>query len=1253
MALNASPRKVVPLSTGDDWDSSSGPSLTRSVFFCGVVVETYGSSKTPDDVQDFLEYLGENMSGEMDTAISPRSSPASRGRSDSASPTTRPVVRKRALTNTSALHDVIAELVATEKSYVGRLQALKDQYADPLRTFAKSKDTLIIPPYHAKTLFGNIDQLLPVNKAFLADLQDMVANGHETGIGVGDVALKHFRDLHGFEQYKQYYSKREEAQNIFETEMKRHRSQFAQYIDRIKYTSATDVRNRIGLRELLMDPVQRIPRYTLLFRNMIKFMAPGDPQRAKLEEADAIASKIALAETDEQTKRAAILHSLSMSIDSFPAGLVSSGRRFIDCIDVEEASSLSHGRGWSEDNISGGKDTLHCTLILFDDKLMIVKRPDGEKGGRALAGIDDVDKVAKGLFYKKKSGLVFKGVVPVSDVVATDVGGSDLHMFFEEIPQDWPERWAGRPFRAFTAVDPSRPPNLNPGHTESAKLRFLENLWETQARCRTRRGQSMAMRGEEFEVEAKGEKVTRARAYYNVYHRAGFLMEEKKTKIVLHVDVRGTADPIPFGADGGSPLVVIRLQPIEGELCRYSVFAREPEQDDGEDIVQSARVPYRIVQTIHQYGLFKFRTGANSIPGTPTATQRSRVAIFGLDAISRGLFNVRPGTKTSEIFGAGHRRGKSATGNANGTVLSRTSTTTITASTGESSMTKSHCSNFTATTAPTSVSSGEDDACMPDKPTRRSRKLTKGGKSRDGDHDRPSSLLSRSLSRSRSRSSERQSDEPVEYSDPEEDIESFTCQQKPRGDSEWNLQARLELARQNTSQNQSTAQLDGFDAPVEDSIYEQDPPPPFRLLSRASRDMQSARSTTPTLRPESPISIHTPHSQSAMTPERRPGGPRSASLLEPSPLSSTLELPEGEGDLTVFEDMVVNTPQALATPARSSGRTSPLPRSRRMPFDPLINLAIPGPSKPAVEESPKSPRTEPLLIKKKTSVLAPSIKTSPPGIPRLAASIVSTSTTPQAEPVPSVSPPRTRTIRRGPRYEDTERLSHLAKTTKEDLESSHRAVKKLKVEVTKRPAPSRLPYFSGNPEAEKQRKERMEEVRKSIALRNVADGFARNRARSLVDAAGPPPRQPEKSSPSGDVPDPVDVLLSDLEKYLELAMTKQDDFCEQFGKLKLNIDEDATELERTRLERHASRRKNEVLQVLFEDTLREKDVMYEQFNDELDLLSNSLAPAAAAMGYPELEDTIREIIEERKRMDRENSYVGMLPELSADTSSKN
>jgi hypothetical protein len=160
---------------------------------------------------------------------------------------------------------------------------------------------------------------------------------------------------------------------------------------------------------------------------MIKQMAPNDPQRAKLVEADELASKIALAEPDEETKRAAIFYCLSATIDGFPPDLFSNSRRFIDCIDVEDILSDAPTSSTASVN-SSSAGSLHCTLFLFDDKLLIVKRPgNGEKGGRALAGLDELDKLAKTggrPSGKKKSGMTCKGVVDVTEVVATDVGGA-------------------------------------------------------------------------------------------------------------------------------------------------------------------------------------------------------------------------------------------------------------------------------------------------------------------------------------------------------------------------------------------------------------------------------------------------------------------------------------------------------------------------------------------------------------------------------------------------------------------------------------------------------------------------------------------------------------------------------------------------------------------------------------------------------------------------------------------------------------
>ena len=94
-----------------------------------------------------------------------------------------------------SLADVVHELVKTERTYVQKLRVLKQSYADPLRSFARNKDTAIIPAYQANTLFGNIDSLIPANEAFLADLERMLApGGHRSMGGIGDVTRKHVRD---------------------------------------------------------------------------------------------------------------------------------------------------------------------------------------------------------------------------------------------------------------------------------------------------------------------------------------------------------------------------------------------------------------------------------------------------------------------------------------------------------------------------------------------------------------------------------------------------------------------------------------------------------------------------------------------------------------------------------------------------------------------------------------------------------------------------------------------------------------------------------------------------------------------------------------------------------------------------------------------------------------------------------------------------------------------------------------------------
>lgn len=154
-------------------------------------------------------------------------------------------------------------------------------------------------------------------------------------------------------------------------------------------------------------------------------MHPNDPQLAKLLEADEIASKIALAEMDVSTVRASVLSSLSTTIDGFPPNIYSNGRQFIDCIDVEDLCT----DGLTPGTLSSANppDPLPCSLFLFDDKIAIVKRPS-DKGAKGLAGLNQLDRMVLTPSTRsntsKKTGLSYKGIFGITQVVATDVGNA-------------------------------------------------------------------------------------------------------------------------------------------------------------------------------------------------------------------------------------------------------------------------------------------------------------------------------------------------------------------------------------------------------------------------------------------------------------------------------------------------------------------------------------------------------------------------------------------------------------------------------------------------------------------------------------------------------------------------------------------------------------------------------------------------------------------------------------------------------------
>ncbi|EJF62298.1 hypothetical protein DICSQDRAFT_104681 [Dichomitus squalens LYAD-421 SS1] len=1253
MAFPQTPRKV-PLAVEDEHvprpkPRSIGSSVTKRVFFCGVVVEgTEGGRELPQDVQDLIASLGESV----DMVPEPTQTSPTQANEDAQAAT-----RRRAMTNTSAFADLVKELIATERNYVKKIRILKTDYADPLRSYSKDKHTAIIGPYEAKTLFGNIDQLLPVNEAFLADLEKMDRDGNGSP-GVGDVALKHFKKLKGFEKYGQYFAKHEEVQRLLEQEQKKN-SRFAEFIERVKYSTAFDSKNKFGLNQLIAEPWQRIPRYTLLFNTMLKHMAMNHPQRAPLVAAIQAATVIAKAETDAETKRMAIMHCLSMTIEDFPVSLISNSRQFVDCIDVQDVIAPDpHAPVSSSGPASAG--TLHCTLFLFDDKVMIVKRP-AEKSGRTLAGLDPphLDKVIKGGTLPssmRKGGLLCKGVVDITDVNATDVGGADFHIFLENALLEQSERWGGRQFRSLSVVFPPAAVYLDPLRTEREKQRFLDNMWNAQARFRTRMERSIVLKGEEREVENRGGYITNALTYFNLYTRMNFLQEPKKTKIVMHIDQEGVADPIPFG-DVDGPYVVVRVQPMAGELARYSVTSTYEEEVE-EDIMQTSRIPERIVQTIHQYGLFKFKTNTTSSrPTTPTAT-RSRAAIFGLDVISRNLFGSRAAaTSMSDFFGgsmSSHRRSR--------TTDSRNSTLTGTASTAGSSMTR--FSRSSTTTAATSVMDDEPaQSASMSKGSRssRSRSLSKGAKK----------LVKRAKSPFMSEREDTDEDSPGPsyhgrsrsyHEDSFKRSKSLPRTDGPRmvgvpvDDSERDLAMRLELARRN-SKNQHGHEYDvAIEEPSEETIYE-DEAPAHRPLSTTSRiprtlpeppseyDYESQRSSTPsTFRAHSPApsTIMDPYSRPLSrnsSNQSRPMGPRSPSPL-PSPRGGPIQLPtlETDGEMTLVNAGFPTTPTHRVYPR------TPIPRSKRQPFEPtgVLNTETTPKANAEANGDPSKPPSiiEPLSIKKRSSVhtncsvTTLSVGSGSPGSAKKTQLTLTRRPSPIGKSAFANASTRRvsgqRTTKALHVEDDVDpdqlevKLKRGAEALKADIETSHRAVKRIRLETQKavsaspvraavavwetRPtvSPVKRTPQRATPALTKEAEARRAEMLQAIGKRSgETSGPSRPRVQtmfessssssSILSGSGSP-----RSAVAEDSMRTIDDFAEEADEHLEQALRYQESVTSEIWTLVQLLRQKTSELAKSGLETQNWKRQYEVVNQLLSNSQQEVNELYQYFNEELD-----------------------------------------------------
>lgn len=181
---------------------------------------------------------------------------------------------------------VISELYETEKSYVESLDVLVNKYMSQL------KNSDIIEASQVDEIFHQIPQMLLQHQSFLSKLDERISPNLDnlSEIKIGDVLIDAFtKEPIMSDTYTSFVNNwktaKESIKNLSGT-----KASFVKFIE----NASREHKGKLSLDALLIMPVQRIPRYELLLKELIKHTTPDHPDHQLLITAQKEVHELAL-----------------------------------------------------------------------------------------------------------------------------------------------------------------------------------------------------------------------------------------------------------------------------------------------------------------------------------------------------------------------------------------------------------------------------------------------------------------------------------------------------------------------------------------------------------------------------------------------------------------------------------------------------------------------------------------------------------------------------------------------------------------------------------------------------------------------------------------------------------------------------------------------------------------------------------------------------------------------------------------------
>jgi len=249
------------------------------------------------------------------------------------------------------------ELLVTEKHYVDILDLLVKVFLQPLR------DSNLLPQESARAIFGNTEVLRDKHLVFHELLHKRVRDWMTfRQFGVGDIFYDHADFMLAYTEYVNNF----DSALATLTQCTKNSPEFALFV---RTCEARPECNLHDLPSMLITPVQRIPRYTLLLQDLQRH-TPSNPRRGLLEMA--LKKVRDIANYINEQKR---VNENAVKMTELESRLVFDPKPKTGLCEVPSRKFIKEGKVLIQ---LGRKQFKECHVFLFTDLLLITKKEDLE-----------------------------------------------------------------------------------------------------------------------------------------------------------------------------------------------------------------------------------------------------------------------------------------------------------------------------------------------------------------------------------------------------------------------------------------------------------------------------------------------------------------------------------------------------------------------------------------------------------------------------------------------------------------------------------------------------------------------------------------------------------------------------------------------------------------------------------------------------------------------------------------------------------